>query len=349
MNIAIVFAHGVTADTPAIARELARDHRVAVYTRSHATGTTVERMQAEPDEELSESDLLPYLADFSAGLRRRWKRERPDIIHAHSWSSGLAAIAGSEGLGVPVTQTFHGHALAQTSAPVRRLECAIGRQARAVIAACADEESELIRMGVPRRNISVVPTGVDIERFRRQGPAYPRDHRPRLLHVGHVGAELAVKALSAVPDARLLIAGGDESSIEWLRMLAGDRGVEDRVDLLGQVPHDSMPKLMRSSDVVLSLPPTVPTGVAALEAMACGVPVIASAVGAHLDSVVDGVTGFLLPPGQPAELAARIRELLGDATLRTAIGYAAADRARSRYSPQRISMELLRVYQRTCA
>jgi glycosyltransferase involved in cell wall biosynthesis len=349
MNIAIVSAHGLTPDTPAIARELARDHRVAVYTRSHATGTTVQHVPAGPDVELSERDLLPYLPDFSAGLRRRWSRERPDIIHAHSWSSGLAALAGSEGLGVPVTQTFHGHALAQTSAPVRRLERAIGRQARAVIAACADEESELIRMGVPRRNISVVPTGVDVERFRRQGPSFPRDSRPRLLHVGDAGAGLAVRALTAVPDAQLVIAGGDDPSIERLRMLAKDRGVEDRVDLLGQVPHNAMPKLMRSTDVVLSLPPTAPTGMAALEAMACGIPVIASAVGAHLDSVVDGVTGFLLPSGRPAELAARIRELLGDATLRTAIGYAAADRARSRYSLERISMELLRVYERTCA
>ncbi|MEW9533645.1 glycosyltransferase [Microbispora sp. NPDC049125] len=349
MDIAIVSAHELTPDTPAIARELARGHRVTVYTRSKVKGAGVEHVPAGPDVELSESDLLPYISDFSAGLRDRWRRHRPDIIHAHSWSSGLAAIAGSEGLNVPVTQTFHGHYDSRTPAPVRRLECAIGRRARAVIATSADEEDELIRMGVPRRNISVVPHGVDIERFRRQGPAFPRGDRPRILHVGHLGAASAVNALRAVPDAELVIAGGDDPSIERLRILAGERGVADRVELLGLVPHTAMPKLMRSVDLVLSLPPTVPTGTAALEAMACGIPVIASASGAHLDSVVDGVTGFLARPDRPLEIAARIRRLLGDATLRTAIGYAAADRARSRYSVERISAELLRVYESTCA
>ncbi|MEZ0071704.1 glycosyltransferase [Planotetraspora sp. GP83] len=348
MDIAIVSAHELTPDTPAIARELARGHRVTVYTRSKAKGTGVEHVPAGPDVELSESDLLPYISDFSAGLRRRWAKNRPDIIHAHSWTSGLAAIAGSEGLGVPVTQTFHAHDT-ETPAPVRRLECAIGRRARAVIATCADEESELIRMGVPRRNISVVPHGVDIERFRRQGPAFPRGERPRLLHVGHIGAASAVDALLTVPEAELVIAGGDDLSIERLRVRATDRGVADRVELLGMVPHTAMPKLMRSADLVLTLPPAVPTGTAALEAMACGIPVIASAAGAHLDSVVDGVTGFLIRPDRPGELSGRIRQLLGDPTLRTAIGYAAADRARSRYSVERISMELLRVYEKTCA
>ncbi|MFI7033440.1 glycosyltransferase [Microbispora rosea] len=350
MDIAIVTAHELTPDTPAIARELGRGHRVTVYTRSMVKGDGVEHVPAGPDMELSESDLLPYISDFSDGLRRRWREHRPDIIHAYSWSSGLAAIAGSEGLGVPVTQTFHSHYDdTRSAAPVRRLECAIGRRARAVIAACADEESELIRMGVPRRNISVVPHGVDIERFRRQGPAFPRGERPRLLHVGHVGADWAVHALRAVPEAELVIAGGDDQSVERLRALAGEHGVADRVEMLGMVPHTAMPKLMRSADLVLSLPPTVPTGTAALEAMACGIPVIASATGAHLDSVVDGVTGFLTRPDRPLEIAHRIRRLLGDATLRTAIGYAAADRARSRYSVERISMELLRVYEKTCA
>jgi glycosyltransferase involved in cell wall biosynthesis len=128
-------------------------------------------------------------------------------------------------------------------------------------------------------------------------------------------------------------------------MLAQEIGVGDRVAFLGRIPHNAMPKLMRSADLVLSLPRTVPNGMVALEAMACGVPVIASAAGAHLDSVVDGVTGFLINPGHPADLARRARELLADPTLRTAVGYAGADRARSRYSLERIGRELVRVYE----
>ncbi|WP_214104341.1 glycosyltransferase [Acrocarpospora catenulata] len=353
MHIAIVSTHVLSSDTPAIARELGRGHSVTVYTRTNSAikassaikGVTVEQVPAGPAEELSENDLLPYISDFSDGLKRCWRKDRPDVIHAHSWTSGLAAIAGSDGLGVPVTQTFH-HGDAP-SAPVQRLERAIGRRARAVIAACAGEESELIRMGVPRRNIAVVPSGVDVARFRRQGPAFPRGEQARLLHIGHQGAGLAIMALAGVPGAELVVAGGDEPAVARLRMLAGDKGVADRVDLLGPVPHESMPKLIRSADVALSLAPSAPTGMAALEAMACGVPVIVSATGAHLDSVVHGVTGFHVR--RPGEVAVRVRQLLGDQTLRTALGFAGADRARSRYSLERISQELIRVYENVCA
>lgn len=364
MHIAIVSAHEVAPETPAIARELSRGHRVTVYTRRDSPerrdrgrlvpGVAVEHVPAGPAQWLPENGLLPYLSDFSAGLQERWGKERPDVIHAHSWTSGLAAIAGSDGLGVPVTQTFH--TLGGSPDARTRLERAIGRRADAVIASCAGEESELIRMGVPRRNIAIVPGGVDVERFRRRGPAFPRDDRPRLVHVGRLGpdggAGTAIRALDGVPGAELVIAGGpasggldDDPHFARLRALAEEVGVRDRVTFLGRIPHNAMPKLMRSADLVLSLPSSAATGMVALEAMACGVPVIASAVGAHLDSVVDGVTGFLVRPGRPADLARRAREVLGDPTRRTALGYAAADRARSRYSLERIGQELVRVYE----
>ena len=114
MHIAVVSAHELSPETPAIARELSRGHRVTVYTRRYspelrdrgrlAPGVTVEHVPAGPATRLPESGLLPYLSDFSAGLQERWDRERPDVIHAHSWTSGLAAIAGAEaarGTGAP--------------------------------------------------------------------------------------------------------------------------------------------------------------------------------------------------------------------------------------------------------
>ncbi|MBO3753062.1 glycosyltransferase [Streptosporangiaceae bacterium NEAU-GS5] len=348
MDIAIVSAHDVAPETPALARELAREHNVTVYTRSAIGGVGVERISAGPAGELSEPELVPYISDFSAALKRRWAISRPDVIHAHSWTSGLAAIAGSEGLNVPVTQTFHETAGGST-APVLRLERAIGRRARTVIATCAAEESALIRLGVPRKNIAVVPSGVDVEVFRRQGPAMPRGERPRLLHVGHLGAPAAIRALASVPEAELVVAGGQEPDVERLHIVAGEHCVADRVVLLGHVQHDTMPRLMRSADVVLTLPSAAPVGMVALEAMACGVPVIASAVDAHLDSVIHGVTGYLVGVNRQADLVGRVRELLGDRTMRTAIGYAGVDRARSRYSLERISAELLRVYENACA
>ncbi|MEV7013939.1 glycosyltransferase [Streptosporangium sp. NPDC051022] len=352
----------------AVARELGREHKVTIYTRRNSgtdkprvrvsPGVTLEHLSAGPAEDLPEDGVLPYLSDLGDQLMRRWGQERPDIIHAHSWTGGLAAIAGANGLNVPFTQTFgNEHTLDARKVRVQR---AIGRRASAVIAGCGDEESTLIRLGVPRSNISVIPCGIDVERFKRQGPASARSTRPRLLHVGPLtregGLYTAIRALGGIPDAELLVAGGPSSGelehdadAHRAVLLAKEVGVEDRITLLGQVPHASVAKLMRSADVVMSLPREAPTGVVALEAMACGVPVIASAVGAHLDSVVDGVTGLLVPADRPARTSRLTRELLSDPTRRTAIGFAGADRARSRYSWERISQELVQVYESAMA
>ncbi|MER7131392.1 glycosyltransferase [Streptosporangium saharense] len=361
----------------AVARELGREHKVTIYTRKHSDadrprvrlspGVTLEHLSAGPARDLPEDGLLPYLSDLGEQLMQRWGQDRPDVIHAHSWTGGLAAIAGASGLGVPFTQTFGGED--GTPAPggpngqdarKAKLRRAIGRRASAVIAGCGDEESTLIRMGVPRRNIAVIPCGVDVERFRRQGPAAAKGTRPRLLHVGplspYKGVHTAVRALAGIPEAELVVAGGpaagdlgQDADAQQVMLLAKEIGVEDRVTLLGQVPHASIPKLMRSADVVVSLPREAPAGVVALEAMACGVPIVASAVGAHLDSIVDGVTGLLVPADRPAWTARLTRELLADSTRRTAIGFAGADRARSRYSWERIGQELVQVYENAMA
>lgn len=208
MHIAIVSAHELSPETPAIARELSRGHRVTVYTRRYspelrdrgrlAPGVTVEHVPAGPATRLPESGLLPYLSDFSAGLQERWDRERPDVIHAHSWTSGLAAIAGAERLGVPVTQTFHSlggrdeeeedeageGARGGPDAGIRlRLERAIGRRANAVIASCAGEESELIRLGVDGPVCCAVPAlPATVHRRRGRGRCRARTARADRLH-----------------------------------------------------------------------------------------------------------------------------------------------------------------------
>lgn len=390
MNIAIVAGDAVPTETTehsdaaaqrahlyAVARELGREHRVSIYTRLDspdcrpkarlAPGVTVEHLPAGPAKKLPEEGVLRYISDFGEQLMRRWDADPPDIIHAYSWTGGLAVMAGAQGIDIPITQTLprvpvgpaagaaRGTASRADAARVR-LARAIGRRAAAVIAGCADQESELIRLGVPRRSIAVVPCGIDVERFRRHGPAASRGKRPRLLHVGplsaEAGAHTAVRALAGIADAELVVAGGPtaeqiEADPEAHRLLlvAKEAGVDDRVIFLGPVPTAMVPRLMRGSDVVVSLPREASAGAVALEAMACGVPVIASAVGAHLDAVLDGVTGLLVPPDHPARTARLARELLADPTRRAALGFAGADRARSRYSFQRISHELLRVYE----
>ncbi|MEV0592148.1 glycosyltransferase [Nonomuraea cavernae] len=367
MNIAIVasVSGNKRHNLHSVARELGRDHQVTIYSRRDsaegkprtrvAPGVMLEHIDVGPARSLTADDVVPYLNDVGTHLMKRWRQDRPDVIHAYSWTGGLAAVAGAKGLDVPVTQTFH------TVDPTHlKLERALGRRADAVIAGSGDQESALIRLGVPRNNIAIVPYGIDTERFHRQGAAAARGTRRRLLHVGPLspdrGAHTIVRALQGLSDVELVLAGGpdpdqldDDREVRRLRALAEQLGVADRVTLLGQVKRAAVPKLMRSADAVVSVPREASTGIVALEAMACGVPVIASSVGAHLDSVIDGVTGLLVPPDRPARTARLARELLTDPTLRTALGYAGADRARSRYSWERVSQELVRVYEAACA
>jgi D-inositol-3-phosphate glycosyltransferase len=266
---------------------------------------------------------------------------------------------------VPVVQTFHALGVTKrrfqgrqdTSPPVRiRMERALARDADRVIATSTDEVAELLRIGGIRDRITVVPCGVDVDQFRPDGPAAEKGDRPRVLCVGRLvprkGFDTVIRALAAIPDAELVIAGGpvaekldDDAEASRLRRLAERFGVADRVRLIGAVPRPDMPALLRSADVVVCSPWYEPFGIVPLEAMACGVPVVASAVGGFLDTVVDGATGTLVPPRRPDQLAAAVRKLLAEPFWREAYGTAGVDRARSRYSWDRIAAGTLAVYE----
>jgi glycosyltransferase involved in cell wall biosynthesis len=120
--------------------------------------------------------------------------------------------------------------------------------------------------------------------------------------------------------------------------------VADRVLFYGTVPHEQMPAVLRSADVVASVPLRESFGLVALEAMACGVPVVASAVGGFADTLVDDVTGRLVAPNQPRECAEAILAILRDPFARSGFGAVGRDRARSRYSWDRIAEDTVRVY-----
>jgi glycosyltransferase involved in cell wall biosynthesis len=157
--------------------------------------------------------------------------------------------------------------------------------------------------------------------------------------------------LPKVPGADLVVAGGPpavslaaDPYAAKLRRLAAELEVSDRVRLLGAVPAYEMPAWYRSSDVVAATPWYEPFGLSPLEAMACGVPVVATAVGGLIDTVVDGVTGDLVPPRDPWALSAALRHLLSDEMLRMSYGAAAVDRADYAYAWPRIAGRLAGVY-----
>jgi glycosyltransferase involved in cell wall biosynthesis len=364
--------NGIVAN---LAVELGRHgHEVTVYTRRDsaglprqmrlAKGVAVEYVSAGPDHEVPEIHQATFIGEFARYLRRKWHADPPDIAHAHSWMSGLAALAGAAGRSFPVVQTYHalsaverrhrGESVSAVNERIR-IERSIGKAVHAVIATCADEMSALTAMGVPRRRISVVPCGVDVGRFRPQGSAYPVGGGSRLVAVSRLveskGVDTAVEALGYVPNAKLVIVGGptrinldSDPEVHRLRMRARDADVADRVTFLGRVVRSDVPSLLHSADLVLSLPWYDPLGIVALEAMACGIPVVASGVGGQLDTVVDHVTGIHVPPRQPRLAARVIRDLLADPTRRQTLGIAGADRAQARYSWDRIARETTAIY-----
>ena len=257
-------------------------------------------------------------------------------------------MLAADGLDVPVVQTFHSlGAVAQQAGddgvPEARLstERLIGREAIRVVAQCTDEKAQLVHLGVVRARIAVVPPGVDVDRFKPEGPRLNRPLRHRLVSPA-AGAEAAITALRSVWDTELVVVGGRSEEVRRLREHAGASGVGDRVRLVGRVPQVAMPALLRSADVVVCAGSD--GAVTPLEAMACGVPVVAATVGGAMDTVVDCVTGLLVPPDDPRVLARVLRPLLADDARRDAYGIAAADRVEARFSTTRIAAETVRVY-----
>ena len=165
-----------------------------------------------------------------------------------------------------------------------------------------------------------------------------------------------VEALPQVPDAELVVAGGGDGReldadphVRSLRAAAAEHGVADRVRFVGPVARADVPALMRSADVVAAVPWYEPFGIVPLEAMACGVPVVGSAVGGLLDTVVDGVTGLLVPPRNPAATAAALNRVLGDEEYRLRLGRAAAAHVADRFGWARVAELTESVYLRLAA
>jgi D-inositol-3-phosphate glycosyltransferase len=344
-------------------------HEVTVWTRRDddalpdvvqaRPGVVVRHVHAGPARPVPKDDLVPYLPEFTRALDDAWSADPPDIAHGHFWMSGMVALAAAAGR-FPVVQTFHAlgsvkrrHQGAEDTSPEGRVraELAVARQVDRVLATCTDEVFELARMGTPRRRMTVVPCGVDTTAFTPDGPVAPRGDRPRVVSLGRLvrrkGVDDVIEAMRRLPAAELVIAGGEgegDPDAARLREHARHAGVADRVHLIGPVSRTDVPALLRSADAVVCVPWYEPFGIVPLEAMACGRPVVASAAGGIQDTVVDQVTGLLVPPRRPDALAAALRELLASPTIAAAYGIAGRDRVLARYGWERVAAATEQVY-----
>lgn len=350
-------------------------HEVAVYTRRDdralpprvpmAPRVTVHHLDAGPPEPVPKDELLDHMPAFARGLTAAVRQSRPDVVHTHFWMSGWAGLQARAALGVPLVHTFHAlgvvkrrHHGHRDPSPPARLghEVELARHADRIVATCHDELRELMALGAAASSVAVVPCGVDLERFAPAGSTQPRrrDLR-RLVSIGRLverkGVDDAIRALASLPATELVVAGGPgpdglgtDPEVRRLRALAADLGVADRVDFRGRLAHEDVPALLRSADAVVCVPWYEPFGIVPLEAMACGVPVVATAVGGMLDTVEHGVTGLHVPPRRPDRLAEAVRRLLDDPRECGRLGGRGQRRVRETYGWDHVAAATARVY-----
>ncbi|KAA0101884.1 glycosyltransferase [Mycolicibacterium sp. P1-18] len=313
----------------------------------------------------SEADVASVMGDYARFLSDAWGEDPPDVVSAASWIHGVAAQLAADRHQIPAVQCLPelGHALQQRQGrrvgppPRPRFERLIARSAARVLVSCTEDVSELVALGCARRRLSVLPQAIDVGQFAAVGPAVERTAEQRIVAVArellpHKGLEDVVRALTRLPAAELVVVGGpDRHRLDWdpgacrLRSLALELNVSDRVHLTGRVAREDLPSILRSADVFVAPSWYESFGLPVVEAMSCGLPVVASASGGMLDTVVHEVTGVLVPARDPTRLAKALDEVLRAGPLRSGMGLAGRVRARSRYCWDRVAAEAATAYE----
>jgi D-inositol-3-phosphate glycosyltransferase len=346
-------------------------------------GTRVIHVKAGPRAPVPKAELPRYLPEFLGGVLSHVRREgpRPDVVHSHYWLSGWVGQSAKEIWGVPLVASFHtlgkvkNYSLARGEGPEPPLRLAgeerVIRTADRILAPTPAEAAHLV--GLYRADpaaIRVVPPGVDHALFSPR----PRDRARRRLHltdvrlvlfVGrlqpHKGPDVAIRTLaealardpSGTADVVLAVVGGPSGAsrgAEVVRLmdLASALGVGERVMFFPPQPQSRLADFYAAAEAILVPSRSESFGLVALEAQACGTPVIASAAGGLRFVVVDGVTGFLVEGHDPADHADRLLRILHDPELRDAMGRAGAAHSH-RFSWDATADEVLRVYRELVA
>ncbi|MFL5727079.1 MAG: glycosyltransferase family 4 protein [Chloroflexota bacterium] len=345
-----------------------------------APGVRVVHVPAGPAETVPKERLLPAMPEFADWMvRRLGSGPTYDCIHANFFMSGLVAADLTRALGIPFVVTFHalGRVRRQFQGagdgfPDERfaIEDRIVREADVVIAECPQDATDLERLyAADPARLAIVPCGFDPAEFspgdqRAARLALGLDPDERIiLQLGRMvprkGVDNVVRALSrlcrdeALP-ARLLIVGGasrtpdleGDPELRRLAALARAGGVADLVTFVGRRDRSELADYYRAADVFVSTPWYEPFGITPLEAMACGTPVVGSNVGGIKFTVLDGQTGSLVPPNDPAALARAIAELCRDPDRLAGIGRNAIRHVNARFTWDRVAQDLEAVYAR---
>lgn len=348
---------------------------VRVYVRRW-TEDLPERITVEPGLEvvhvgagpvaLAKEDLPGVIDEFADGVAADLEVAPVDLLHANYWLSAVAGHTLKHRLDLPLVATFH--TLARVKAEAGDTEPVVREVAEADVIGCCDaicvsnpvEADELVRLyGAPRERLELVPSGVDPAFFSPGDRAGARaalglDDRPTLLFVGRIqplkGLTVAVEALARLADrrTRLVVVGGPsglDGPVEMERVVAlVDRlGLAERVLFVPPQPHHLLSSWYRAADVVVVPSRSESFGLVALEAAACGVPVVAAAVGGLRTLVDDGVSGFLVEDRDPASFARAVECVLADPGRAAWMGAEAA-RGSRRYSWSTTAARLRRSY-----
>jgi len=291
-------------------------------------------------------DFPDYAAEGLAyQLERAEQDETAVVVHLHGSLGMFSSQLGWPSPGDPLLRV--GAFMEDTSIEI----------ADTLLAASASlAELTCERLAIDPGRVEVVAGAVDVERFAPAGGAAPNGGGPRLLFVGNLvankGFETVLEAFTRLagehPGSTLAIAGSaEEAVIGRLREQVVRTGLEGRVEVLGFVEHGRLPELYRSADV-FAAPSRYEGGLGLvyLEAMACGLPVIARAAGGAAEAIEHGETGLLLERGDVEETSAAIGMLLADPALRERMGAAGRERVLAHFTPAAYAERVLAAYER---
>ena len=361
-----------------------RDSRALPTAVDMRPGVRVLHIDAGPPEFVPKEQLLPHMRAFGTAALRLMRRSlRHDAVHANFFMSGLVGLRLQRQLNLPLVQTFHAlgavrrlHQKEADRFPPERieLESRIAREADCVVAECPQDAADLIEhCGASPDRIAQVPCGVDLDEF---GPGDKLQARRKLhlsedefivLQLGRLvprkGVDNVIRAVAEMqrmPERRafrLLIVGGESTvpdetrtpEIGRLRRIAHEAGVEARVTFVGRRDRDQLRDYYRAADVFVTTPWYEPFGITPLEAMACATPVIGAAVGGIQHTVVDGLTGYLVPPHDPQTLALRLDDLRRHPEIGRLMGRAGLLRVQREFTWDSVAFRLAGIYAQVAA